>query len=643
MARNIPLYQPIGVQSVTVPNISFAGLKEQAQMFSGLDSRVNALVDFANEQVSEEMVKEGKDYAIGNPISLEQFYDANPGEKAKLFKDRGANEQTIKGQSIKATLMELLSTDIIMKAKTDMNAMYDEFVLNWNDPTVIQKPSTDELITSLNNIVKGYSDSLSAIDPDTSIKVKAELGIAGNTHLRNFSNKVLTDSIAQTQAVVEAYAYDEIKTISNIISAGTLTRDDGVTHTVDQQLDALKLTITNQLIANNKGEIVDTWSKAWDTEVIRAKKNYLFENFIDKPENFSPQRAVQIYKEVQKGTLGLDVDNYKSIYETLPEDKQNEFKNSVKEWKEQVIKTFEDQDKALDLEQKNTKENLEFRYYEARLENNYEEAVKVIEEAKDFDADLFIVLSQQLDQDDDGGEFTEEKVLADLSNDLIITKDLTHQKIQDAYNARDITLDQKIKLDADLETSKTDAFKIGEKYMRNEFGYSEATIINQSSVDRERANLYREKSNELLDWIRDNSDATATDIQAKVLDLTKSVDLKDLNAQSIKLSKSKLKNTADGFGLKDSSWTNYFKNFYNPEYTSINSNFINDSEGVQLLIDELEELKDMPEGKVLKDNLIFADKKFSRPTIKGKPVTNAQIDDIIVELNYLITLYEEAE
>ena len=286
---------------------------------------------------------------------------------------------------------------------------------------------------------------------------------------------------------------------------------------------------------------------------------------------------------------------------------------------------------------------MEFRYYEARLENNYEEAVKVIEEAKDFDADLFIVLSQQLDQDDDGGEFTEEKVLADLSNDLIITKDLTHQKIQDAYNARDITLDQKIKLDADLETSKTDAFKIGEKYMRNEFGYSEATIINQSSVDRERANLYREKSNELLDWIRDNSDATATDIQAKVLDLTKSVDLKDLNAQSIKLSKSKLKNTADGFGLKDSSWTNYFINFYNPEYTSINSNFINDSEGVQLLIDELEELKDMPEGKVLKDNLIFADKKFSRPTIKGKPVTNAQIDDIIVELNYLITLYEEAE
>ena len=634
----IPAYRKLGIQGFSVPGTSFAGLKEQANMFNSLNQKIGSLVSYANEQSSKQIMRDAEKFAVENPISVDHFYKANPAEKAKLLKERGANDETVKGQTIKATLMNLLSTDIVIKAKTQLNQIYDESVENFFDPTVAIKPDADSVIKKLNATIQGYTDSLINIDPATAIKLKAELGIAGNTHLRNFSNKVLTETISQNEASVETYAYEEINTLKNIISAGP-TND----FSIDQQLGTLKINLQQMLIDNGKGAIVDTWSKAFDKEVINAKKNYLFENFVDKPENIDPSSAVSIYKNVLKGSFNFNIDGYKSIYESLPEDKQKEFRNSVKEWKDNVIKIFEDEEKALELENTDAIDNLEARYYGARFDNDFEEAKLVVEEARQINDKLFIELSQQLDADDDGGEFVEQKVLENLSNNLLITKDLTHNKIQLARNAGDITLDQKIKLDADLQTSKTKAFQIGDRYMRNAFGYSEATIINQSTKDKASANLYREKSNDLLDWIREHPDATSADIEAKVLDLTSNVNTDLLKKSSVKDIKKNIKSVDSGYALSGPSWNSYFKNFYKDDYENVNTEFLNDSVGIDKLIDELEELKEMEEGKVTKDNLIFPDKKFSRPRIKGKPVTNDQINLIIEELETLQELLEDME
>lgn len=635
----IPAYRKLGIQGFSVPGTSFAGLKEQANMFNSLNQKISSVVSYANEQSSKQIMRDAEKFAVENPISVDHFYEANPAEKAKLLKERGANDETVKGQTIKATLMNLLSTDIVIKAKTQLNQIYDESVENFFDPTVAIKPDADSVIKKLNATIQGYTDSLINIDPATAIKLKAELGIAGNTHLRNFSNKVLTETISQNEASVETYAYEEINTLKNIISAGPTDK-----FTIDQQLGTLKINLQQMLIDNGKGAIVDTWSKAFDKEVINAKKNYLFENFIDKPENINPSTAVSIYKNVLKGSFNFDVDGYKSIYESLPEDKQKEFRNSVKEWKDNVIKIFEDEDKALELENTDAISNLEARYYGARFDNDFEEAKLVVQEARQINDKLFIELSQQLDADDDGGEFVDQEVLENLSNDLLITKDLTHTKIQEARDAGNITLDQKIKLDADLQTSKTKAFQIGDRYMRNAFGYSEATIIRQNVKDRASANLYREKSNDLLDWIREHPDATSADIEAKVLDLTNNVNIDALKKISLKDTKSNIKNT---YGLVNSSWKSYFKNFYNQKYTDINQEFLNDSAGIDILIDELEELKGMKEGELLSDNFDFGtglrDKEFARPRINGKPVTNDQINLIIEELETLRELYEDIE
>lgn len=55
----------------------------------------------------------------------------------------------------------------------------------------------------------------------------------------------------------------------------------------------------------------------------------------------------------------------------------------------------------------------------------------------------------------------------------------------------------------------------------------------------------------------------------------------------------------------------------------------------------------MEEGELLSDNFDFGtglrDKEFARPRIKGKSVTNDQINLIIEELETLRELYEDIE
>lgn len=136
------------------------------------------------------------------------------------------------------------------------------------------------------------------------------------------------------------------------------------------------------------------------------------------------------------------------------------FRTKVKEWKQSIIKAKEDDNTTLTLDKKDEVDNLKLKYYTARADGNYEEAKQIVKEAKDLDDDLFIELSEKLDDDDNGGDFTKDHTddglgFIDLQDDLTITKDLTHEKIQEAYDFRYITKEQKLKLDADLEVSKS--------------------------------------------------------------------------------------------------------------------------------------------------------------------------------------------
>lgn len=648
------------LQGGAMVNVQFPQFRVAAAGMDSLNQKLDAINKFAIKRLDKQMEDEGIKYAAENPVSVDQFLSANPQEKNKMIE---GNKNTTYGNAIRATQLSLLTSQITMKAQNDFADLKTKAYASNMD--------LESYTNELNAIVNGYSDSLLQVDGEASIVANAKLATTANTYLTSYSDKLLKDYKTMKDATVLSYSDQTLDLIPDIIKGGAeqgfldsngepLLDQDGkeIKVTLDKRLELQKQTIEDELIANGiSPEKLLQWRKDWDARVDREKANFLFSEYVDTPFNYKAgtKHANDIYKQVMNGNFG-GYENLKKIYESLPEDKQKEFRAKVKEWKTSIIKAAEDEDTALVLDKKDEVDDIKFRYYNARADGNYKEAEEIVEEAKLLDKDLYIELSEKLDADEHDGDFTKDHTddglgFLDLQNDLTITKDLTHIKIQQAYDLRYITKDQKIKLDADLELSKSKKFQEGEKIMRNAFGYSEASMLNMSKKDRAAANLYREKSNELLAFMRANPDATAQDITNKALELTKGVETKQLKEEDVKELKKNI--TSGEFQFSSKLWKPYLQAFYKTadgsDYSHANyrSEFLETTEGVDRLIVEMEELKEIPEGEMLDNKFDFGtgfrDNVFKRPRVNGKPITNEFIDKFIEELQTYKTALQELE
>jgi len=655
MARERKTYPGGLVRGAAIPSISFPQFQVVQSGMDSLNNKLNQLNNFALKKVDKEMEDAGIKYAAENPVSTDQFLDANPDEKNKLIEGK---KGTTYGNAIRATQLSLLTSQITMRASNDF--------ANLKTKAYARDMDLETFTTELNAIVNGYSDSLLEVDGEASIVANAKLATTANTYLTSYSDKLLKDYKNMKDATVLIYSNETLELIPDIIKGGAeqgingpdnkpLMGEDGnpIKLSLDDILKLRKEEKQQELIVNgiSKADLL-AWSKNWDARVIREKANFLFSEYVDTPFNYKngTKHANNIYKQVQNGNFG-GYENLKKIYESLPEDKQKEFRSKVSEWKQSIIKAKEDDDKAAVLDKKETVDNYKFKYYTARADGNYDEAKKILEEVKDYDQDLYIELSEKLDADEHDGDFTKDTTedglgFIDLQDKLTITKDLTHKDIQEAYDFRYITKEQKIKLDADLEISKSKKFTEGEKIMRNAFGYSEASMLNMSKKDKAAANLYRAKSNELIAFMRANPDATATDITNKALELTQGVETKKLKEDDIKEMKKTI--TSGEFQFSSRLWKPYLQNFYTTEddqpynHANYRSEFLETTDGVQRLIVEMEELKEMEDGMVLEEGFIgYFDDKFARPIVNGKPISNEFIEKFIEQLqSYKIALGE---
>ena len=657
MAKERKTYPGGLVRGAAIPSISFPQFQVVQSGMDSLNNKLNQLNNFALKKVDKEMEDAGIKYAAENPISTDQFLDANPDEKNKMLKGK---KGTTYGDAIRATQLSLLTSQITMKASNDF--------ANLKTLAYAKDMDLETFTTELNAIVNGYSDSLLEVDGEASIVANAKLATTANTYLTSYSDKLLKDYKNMKDATVLIYSNETLELIPDIIKGGAeqsingpdnkpLIGEDGneIKLSLDDILKLRKEEKQQELIVNgiSKSDLL-AWSKDWDARVIREKANFLFSEYVDTPMNYKAgtNHANQIYKQVQSGNFG-GYENLKKIYESLPEDKQKEFRSKVAEWKQSIIKAKEDDDKAIVLDKKETVDNYKFKYYTARADGNYDEAKKILEEVKDYDQDLYIELSEKLDADEHDGDFTKDTTedglgFIDLQDKLTITKDLTHKDIQEAYDFRYITKEQKIKLDADLEISKSKKFTEGEKIMRNAFGYSEASMLNMSKKDKAAANLYRQKSNELIAFMRSNPDATATDITNKALELTQGVETKKLKEDDIKDMKKTI--TSGEFQFSSKLWKPYLQNFYTTEddqpynHANYRSEFLETPDGVQRLIVEMEELKEMQDGMVLEEGFIgYLDKKFTRPIVNGKPISDEFIEKFIEQLQSYKTALQELE
>jgi len=632
------IYQGGLVRPVGIPSVSFAQFQEAAQAASGMESKLDSIVRFATKEEEKVQINEAKTYAASNPISVDDYINASPAEREALV---GKDKYTSYGQTVRATQLTFLATDMSIRAQKDFMALKIEANTN-NMPL-------DEYENKLNAIVQGYSDAVLDVDPTAAITVKADLATKASGQYSSYSDKIVKDYKNLTDSTTIIYGDELVDTIPDEMSKGHIItiigQDNQPTQIgIDDHLKALKNKYRLQLLSKGmKKEDFVKWEAKWDAKVIQHKKNIIFGEFVDKPENLlSATKATKIWKEVSNGNFENN-QKLQALYNSLDEKEQAEFRTTVREWKNNRIKSFEDDEKAFGIDVKTKTDEIEIKYLQAVRNRDFATANALVDEAKGVDDKLYKKLLTDIKQDKDDGDFLDPKVLSSL-DDMLFSGTLSLSDVDSAYDNNQINLDQKRNLKEKLLTKKSESYRSAEKYMRNAFGFPEAGMITLDRDTKLAFEQYRNKSNELMDYMRANPTATPNQIMDEAKRLTGEVNTERDIKNEIKNIKNTITNEKGEFGLRSRAWTKYFKDFYSPDYKNIGDTFINTPGGIDALITELEELKELKPGQKYKvdqetmqtsEGGFFTD-EFKRPM----GITNTQIDKLIEELNALRKLYE---
>ena len=117
MSRERKIFKGNLVRGVNIPNIGFENFRVSSSGFDNLSRRLDIIKNFAVDQGERIAIEEGKEYAAENPISIQQYLDANPKEREKLVK---GDKITSYGRSIRAAQISMLSTNIAIDADKKM-------------------------------------------------------------------------------------------------------------------------------------------------------------------------------------------------------------------------------------------------------------------------------------------------------------------------------------------------------------------------------------------------------------------------------------------------------------------------------------------------------------------------------------------
>ena len=402
------IYQGGLVRSVGIPSVSFAQYQEMASGANTMQRKLDSLVNFAIKKEEKVQIEEAKTYAASNPITVNDYINASPVEREKLV---GGNKDTSYGQTVRATQLSFLSTEMAIKAQKDFMSLKIE-ANTTNMPL-------DEYENQLNAIVQGYSDAVLDVDAEAAITVKADLASKASAYYSSYSDKIVKDYKNLTDSTTLIFGDELVDTIPDEMSKGhivTIIGEDGTAQQVgiDEHLNLLKNRYRLQLLGKGmKKEDFVKWEGKWDAKILQTKKNILFGEFVDKPENLiSATSATKIWKQVQNGNFN-DNKKLQAIYNSLDENEQAEFRNSVREWKNNRIKSIEDNEKAFDLDIKTKKDDLEIKYLEAVRNKDFGTANAIVEEAKGVDTDLYKDLLTDIQQDKEDGDFLDLQKLTD--------------------------------------------------------------------------------------------------------------------------------------------------------------------------------------------------------------------------------------
>ena len=633
------------VQGVNIPGSNFSNFQQAASGYGTLANKLDRLVNFATARTEDVAIERGKEYAAENPISVQQYYDADPEEREKLI---GGNKYTSYGKALRAAQINFLATDLAIKAEKDMTQL---------KTIAIGSNMTIEMYQAgLDGIVKGYTDAMADTDVEAAISVKAKISSSANTYYTSY----LDDKIKEykdNQAIDGiVYGDQKIAQISDEIKKGfnqsliTDTGEDYEPFDIDKHFAIKKEQYLKELKTKNvsKADIKD-WSARWDAEIIEEKQNYLFTKYVNTNENLaSTANAREIYKQVQIGNFGDDKQLQK-VFNSMDQEDKDAFVEKVKTWRNGLI---EDKKKDKDAEVEfiaEEKQILKKQYLKLEEENNSEGVEALIKKAYDIDEALGNEFKVLFNTEKDEGKFLDQTVKDNLYFDFLknkLTEAEVIQKAEDGLISRATALD----LVSRITTQNSAIYTKADLELRRILGVPEPEAINSQILKSKKYREYIRASGELIKYYNVNSSngtLSGTDLLNYAKGLVDKQQTADDNKTEFETRTAEITGSGKaGYNLTSSDWDNYFRNFYSKDFISVQTDFFdyNNKNNLTKLINELKELKMMKNGVRYKPGYqvpgqleigsgvpLVGTSEFQRPN----GITNEQIDALIEELEGL--------
>jgi len=308
MADN-PVYQRQNITLADTQPLQFADFQESIKSSKSLIAGLDKISKFAMESQTEKAKKAGAEYGASNRPSLQQIMDAvsRKQDPKELFSE----DYTIFGQNAVAAQAATVKADFELEAKSELSRI--QGVIDSGIDI-----NRDDIRSTLDGMINGYSNILAKIDPEQSLKFRASVGTASQELLRHADAVVSKKYVAQQEIKVE-------ESFTNFSSQiGLLVENN---NPMEFKLKAATyIADINDHIAMLPGEAQLKYAKRAKEIVDNAVVNSLI-NYGATDKTFFTD-SYDVMNKVNQGIFGDKTDYYASLGE---DDKGNSLKDKVRD------------------------------------------------------------------------------------------------------------------------------------------------------------------------------------------------------------------------------------------------------------------------------------------------------------------------
>jgi hypothetical protein len=298
----LPRYQETGRIYSDLPSFDFANVRESMKFSQSISNSLDRLSNFATKVAAKDAERKAEEFAIDNPITLEQLKEA---EKTGLTANdliKATGGGTIWQETLKKFQAAQLRTQLEVSANT---AALD--ISNQVKMGMISDPA--EITAKFEALQNGMVKPLQSLDPETAMKFQASSGaLIKNLHKQSL-DKIYDNYVVDKKVETGNYVNVALESVNAIFQT---EKDPKV---VESRLMLTRRTLAD-LAKEGGPEFAYSTISQFDKDIENKKASY-FESIALKPDyaintvTGLPDISLAM-KKLSDGDLGMDSELWKS-------------------------------------------------------------------------------------------------------------------------------------------------------------------------------------------------------------------------------------------------------------------------------------------------------------------------------------------